>query len=297
MVHRPPDHQRNQLRRRRVGDIAGADRAAIAEDGIVVGDLEDLLELVADEEDRLALALQLADDRVKLLDLLVRQRRGRLVHNDDLRIHGEGARDGHQMLARNRQIAEPRVGIEIDLQLVENLARTPAHRFPVEEAETVDDRMAEEDVFGDGQIVEQHRLLVGAGDAEMERGLGIGDCDRLAIKADLALVGRIDTGENLDQRGLAGAVLADQRRDGARIELEIDLLQRLHAGKGFRDADRLEDGAGGRRGHADGFRSQTEARLHRRPVPLNRRAGSGWRQRQEGTGGGVNRLPPVGRKA
>ena len=65
------DHQRDEVGRGRLGDQALADRAAVAEDRVAVGDPEDLLELVADEEDRLALALQLGDDRVELLDLLV----------------------------------------------------------------------------------------------------------------------------------------------------------------------------------------------------------------------------------
>ena len=103
--------------------VARADRAAVAEDAVMVGDAEDLLELVADEEDRLPLALQLGDDRVELLHLLVGERRGRLVHDDDLGVDGERARDRDEVLARDGEVAEPHVGIDVDLQLAEDRLR------------------------------------------------------------------------------------------------------------------------------------------------------------------------------
>jgi hypothetical protein len=40
--------------------------------------------------------------------------------------------------------------------------------------------------------------------------LGVADGDTLSLEEDLALVGRVDAGEDLDQRRLAGAVVADE---------------------------------------------------------------------------------------
>ncbi len=174
------------------------------------------LELVADEEDRLAGRLQLADDAVELLHLLVGERGGRLVHDDDLGVHGKGARDGDQMLARDGEIAEARRRIEVDLELVEDRLGARVHRLPVEQPEAAGERMAEEDVLGDGELVEEHRLLVGRRDAAHEGDLGVADLDGRAVHQDLAGIGRVDAGEDLHQRRLAGAVLADERGDGAR---------------------------------------------------------------------------------
>jgi hypothetical protein len=39
------------------------------------------------------------------------------------------------------------------------------------------------------------------------------DLDRLAVEEDLPLVGLVDAGEGLDQRRLAGAVVADEGDD------------------------------------------------------------------------------------
>ena len=53
--------------------------------------------------------------------------------------------------------------------------------------------------------------------------------------------GVIDAGEDLDQRRLAGAVLADQRRHFARPQRETDIVQRAHAGKALGDARHRQD--------------------------------------------------------
>ena len=54
------------------------------------------------------------------------------------------------------------------------------------------------------------------------------DVHRLALEEDLALVERVDPGDALDQRRLAGAVVADQRHDLAARHVEVAPRQRLH---------------------------------------------------------------------
>ena len=55
----------------------------------------------------------------------------------------------------------------------------------------------------------------------------------------------VDAGQDLHQRRLAGAVLADQPDDLAAADLDRDVLQRMHAGEALVDA--LERQRGGRR--------------------------------------------------
>ena len=61
--------------------------------------------------------------------------------------------------------------------------------------------------------------------------------DLLAVEQHPPAVGPVEAGDDLDQRRLAGAVLAHQRMDLAGPEVERDLVERLDAGK--RLADRL----------------------------------------------------------
>ena len=81
------------------------------------------------------------------------------------------------------------------------------------------------------------RVLMDGGDADAVRRRRIG-VKQLAVDGDLAAIGRIEARHQLDQRRFAGAVLAEQRGDLAGAHVEIDVVERQHARKGFRDAAR-----------------------------------------------------------
>ena len=57
--------------------------------------------------------------------------------------------------------------------------------------------------------------------------------DLAAVEEHPARVGPVDAGDDLDQRRLAGAVLAHQRVDLAGPEVERDVVERLDAGEGL----------------------------------------------------------------
>ena len=61
-------------------------------------------------------------------------------------------------------------------------------------------------------------------------------CDGLALEEDLALVERVDADDALDERRLAGAVVADERHHLAGADLEVDPVERLHRAERLRDA-------------------------------------------------------------
>ena len=65
--------------------------------------------------------------------------------------------------------------------------------------------------------------------------------------ADFPLVGRVDAGQHLDQGRLAGAVVAEERHDLTREQVDIDVLERVHATEGLRDAPKLHEGRRHRR--------------------------------------------------
>ena len=113
---------------------------------------------------------------VELLDLLVRERGGRLVHDDDLRVDRHGAGDGDEMLvgdrrgraAARRDRGRPRARVENFARMRARIAASRGSRSASR------DRVAEEDVLGDRQIVEQHGFLMDGGDAMAEGGLALG---------------------------------------------------------------------------------------------------------------------------
>ena len=126
----------------------------------------------------------------------------------------------------SRSISSPRLPVEPPI--VEQEAR-PAARLA-----------AQEDVLGDRQVRRQVQLLVDHADAEVQRRSRVGDLDRLALEPDLAGVGLVDAGQDLHQRGLAGAVLADQGVDFSGTELEASVGKRMDAGEVLGDPGHLD---------------------------------------------------------
>jgi hypothetical protein len=53
---------------------------------------------------------------------------------------------------------------------------------------------------------------------------GAGKPNRLPVEEEGARIGLVNTGDDLDQGGLAGAVLAQQSMDFAGEDLEMDIL-------------------------------------------------------------------------
>src|SRR5579872_6568373 len=68
------------------------------------------------------------------------------------------------------------------------------------------------------------------------------DPNRLAINQDVALVGGQHAAENLHERRLAGAVLADDGQDLAALQMQAYAVQGLDAWKRLRYPLRLEHG-------------------------------------------------------
>ena len=77
---------------------------------------------------------------------------------------------------------------------------------------------------------------------------------------------RLDAGDDLDQRRLAGAVLADQAMHLAGLDVQVDLAQRMHAAEDLGDVLELEEAGHRRDSSATGLISD-----ERRSGELDRR--------------------------
>ena len=69
-------------------------------------------------------------------------------------------------------------------------------------------------------------------DARFMRGGGI-RAQKLTTNIDLATVGRVEPGHQLDERGFSGTVFTDERVDFARTHFKRDLVERKHPRKGL----------------------------------------------------------------
>ena len=124
LVDRPADHEAHQVRLAHLGGLAFADLLAVAQADPAVGDAEDLVELVADEEDGAAFVLELLDQLEQLADLVAGQRRGRLVHDDDIGLVAECPGNLDHVLLRHRELLEQCLGGEVGVDALEQRRRS-----------------------------------------------------------------------------------------------------------------------------------------------------------------------------
>ena len=202
---------------------------------------EDLAQAVRDVEDAHAELLEPADELEQNLDLVIGQRRGRLVEHEDARVQRAGLDDLDHLLLGDREPAHRRARAEARLaDLLEQRGRLTLHRLAVDDP-VLERLAADEDVLGHVAIGEQVELLIDDPDAGGLRLVGMVERDVLAVELDRALVRRVHARQGLHQRRLAGAVLADDRVHLAGLQVEVHAVQDLDADKALAYALHLQE--------------------------------------------------------
>jgi hypothetical protein len=223
-----------------VGGLHGVDHLAVAEHGDPVGDLEHLVQRVGDEDDRLAVGLELAHVGEQLLDLLGDEHRRRLVQDQDVSAPVEELEDLDPLLLADPDVLDPGVGVERGAEPAGQLPHPALGLAQVEAAAALVRLGPEHDVLGHGEVVDQHEMLVDHADAQLDGLAGRVDLLGLAPDQDLALVGLLQPVQHLHQGRLAGPVLADQGVDRALGHLQVDLVVGDHPGVAAGDAAALD---------------------------------------------------------
>ena len=100
---------------------------------------------------------------------------------------------------------------------------------------------ADEHILGDRHVGGEGEFLIDRDNADALGVVGRREDDRLAIEFDFARVCAVRAGQDLQQRRLAGAVLAKQGVDLGLAHFEMDVLERKHAGETLADPGHLED--------------------------------------------------------
>src|SRR5262249_62410732 len=108
-------------------------------------------------------------------------------------------------------------------------------------------RKPERDVLGHIEVVEQREVLKHHADAEGARLRRAGELDLVALPAQLARARLDQPIRHLDEGRLASPVLAEQRMDLVRHQIEGDAIVRQQIAESLADPDRLKQrrGTGG----------------------------------------------------
>ena len=237
------DHHLVELGLGGVFGVDGADAGAVFVDVDAVGDLEDLIKTVRDEDDRMALRSDFAHLLEEVLHLALVENGGRFVEQDETMVlagllgHVHDLRDLDHLAGGEVEVADLFLRVDVgDVDVGKDLGRGLVHLVPVDEAGLTERIFrAEEDVLRDVEVDDQGLFLIDHADAVVlgvHRGLrGIG----FAAERHRAGGLRLRADDDLQQGGFARAVFADEADDLTRVDIQLDALEGLGAGEVFGD--------------------------------------------------------------
>ena len=186
----------------------------------------------------------MANEAEDLGDLADRDRRGRLVHEHDLRFGEPGAGDGDGLPLTARHLLDEIARPGFRFQFLEELPGAAEHRGVIKDgdrAEVAADLAAEKDVGGRRQVVAQRKVLIDDLDTVLAR-LDRPVQDKLGAVHPHRAMGRAKiSGDDLDQRRLAGAVIAHESDDLTLIEVQRNVVKRVNCPKMLGDIGELKD--------------------------------------------------------
>ena len=93
----------------------GSDVFAVPENRHIVCDREDLIHLVGDIDDPHAMRLLIRDDRKEVLHFAFGKRGSRLIHDQDVRLEGNGLGNLNDLPIGDGQVPDFDVWIEVDV--------------------------------------------------------------------------------------------------------------------------------------------------------------------------------------
>src|SRR6267378_1655305 len=220
-------------RRRPVGDLA-----PVVQHRHAVGDVHDHAHVVLDEHDgRAELAVDVENEARHVFLLLDVHAGHRLVEQQQLGLGGERPPELHALLQAVRQLAGRRLADRLDLEEVDHaldecavgqllaLGRSPPDRVQQEVAAHLEQPPRHE-VVEHAHALEERDVLKGARHAELGH---VGRRQPRAVAAleeDAALVGMVEATDDVEQRGLAGAVGPDDGQDLAALNAQAHAAQR-----------------------------------------------------------------------
>ena len=221
----------------------GLDGGAVADDGGLVGAVDDLVELVGDNNGGQALLLKRNEQVQQHLGILVVEGGRRLVQDEQLYLLGEGLGDFHQLLLAGTDVLDQGLGRLIESHLLHVALGLIIGLVPVDDPHFVADLVAQEHVLADGEQRNQGQLLVNDYNAQRFAVLLGFKLAQLAFVIDFTGVAScgVGAGQHVHQGGLSRAVFTDEGMDLAGFHLEVHVIQCLDAGEFLGDVFHLQN--------------------------------------------------------
>ncbi len=223
-----------------------ADQLAVAQYRHCVADVVHFLQVMRNEQHRDARIFERSQVREESCDCGGFQMRRRLVEDDESRAERERAHDFDELTRLNAEFRGACLDVQCDMPLVHEGARSLAHRIPGDAAAALQRIPVQKDIFRNGEVRNDHRVLVDARDFGLPcRAIAVSRC-RLAVKEDAAAVRLLQTRKQRDQRGFSRAVSSDERVRFTRRNRKRHGIERRRRAVAFGNLDSLRHGS---RGH------------------------------------------------
>src|SRR5262245_57847743 len=190
--------------------------------------------------------IDVEDETTHVLLLLEIHPGHRLVEQQQVGLHGEGAAELDPLLQTVGELADLNLADMLNLQKIDDLLdaaalldlfrkrRSDPQELP-EEAAAHLQRPARHDVVERRHSLEQRHVLKGAGDAAERRLIRPHRRSRPPLEGDAALLRVIEAVDDVEQRSLAGPVRTDNGADLAFANVERDIADGLDAAEGERN--------------------------------------------------------------
>ncbi len=215
---------------------AAEDQGPAPQDRAAVGDRPGLPELVGDDDHGQALRAQGRDPGEQGVDLLGGEHAGRLVEDDDARAAHQDLEDLDPLALPDRQVADLGRGVDREPVALGRLGDLRRELLGLEPDALLVER--EGDVLGHRQGGHEPEVLEDHADPEVAGDDGIVDLDLRAVDGDRPLVRGVHAVDDLHQRALARAVLAEHRVHLAGHHVDVDALERDEVPEPAHDASR-----------------------------------------------------------
>lgn len=196
-VDQPPGHQFSKLRLRVLLDLSLGYALTVPEDDCMPADPVAFVEFVRDEQHGHVFGTQALNDLDKIVDLPARQRGGGLIHDHQFGTGGDRPRNRDKLARGKRQIGYDRpheCAVCRQADRLESRGSRLSQPRLVEKtgqpAATVDQLLAEGNVFGDCKIWQQGKVLIDRLDPGAERLDGGQGVERPSVENNLAFVRR-----------------------------------------------------------------------------------------------------------
>lgn len=232
--HHPRQAGRGFVTRNRL-----AGHLAAAQNGGAVAQGLDFVQLVADVDNRHALAGQPAQGVEQLLHRLRGEHRGGFVQDQQLGVLQQAAHDFHPLALAHRQAVHQPVRVQRQAVALGHFAHPQRQRRRVERR-----IQRQGDVLDHGQGFEQRKMLKHHANAQLARLRRVGDGHRLAVPADFASVGLDRAIDDFHQRAFARAIFAKNGVDLAGRHRQADAIIGDHAGVTLADPGQGQTGRG-----------------------------------------------------